>query len=427
MDDSTTPVDLAARTAAAFDHHSATQAADPHSIFKILREACPIFWSEQNGGHWGVTRFDDCEAVLHDTETFSSRSVTVPASIFGDGGFPVLPPITLDGEAHRNFRKIVMPAFSPKTIDRWEGITRETCREFIEEFAGNGAGGGTGAGSCDAAQDYARRIPIRVVSIMVGIPPEDEGLFSSWIHRLVDVGGANLEEIATAGAEMMVYFAGIIADHRANPRDDLLTILINAEIDGDSLSDEQLLGFLFLMITAGMDTTWSVLGDILCHLGQHPGDRARIAADPGVIPAAIEEMLRVYSPAVLARVVTRDVDFRGVQMKAGQSVLICYPAANRDPRAFADPERVDFDRYPNRHVGFGLGTHRCLGVALARMELRVALEEWFARIPDFEVSAPEQVRWGAGPVRGPKTLPVRFPPMNVTNRPSTPETRGVSA
>jgi cytochrome P450 len=393
----------AAQLAARFDHHDPAQSDDPHSVYSVLRDsACPVARSETNGGFWLVTQHEDVMHVLQNAETFSSRSVTVPASLFGDFGYVVLPPITLDGDAHRDFRRIVLPAFSPKTILRWEDAARSSCREFIDEFIEKG--------ECDAATEYARRVPVRIVSLMVGIPPDDEETFASWIHDITEMGGTDVEQGVKAGGEMWVYFSEKLAEHRKEPKDDLLTILIDSNYEGDTLDDAGLLGFLFLMITAGMDTTWSVIGDTLCHLARHPEHRRYLAEDPSRIPLAIEEFLRYFAPALLGRVATTDVDLHGSPVKEGESVLISYPSANRDERAFDRAGEVVLDRYPNRHIAFGAGVHRCIGAALARMELKAALEEWIARIPDFELSDPDVVRWGSGPVRGPRTLPLRFPP-----------------
>jgi hypothetical protein len=393
----------AARLAARFDHHDPTQAHDPHSIYAVLRDSeCPVARSETNGGFWMVTQHDDVVQVLQDTETFSSRSVTVPASLFGDFGYVVLPPITLDGDAHRDFRRIVLPAFSPKTILRWEDAARRSCREFIDEFIEKG--------ECDAAIEYARRVPVRIVSLMVGIPPEDEETFASWIHDITEMGGTDVEQGVKAGGEMWLYFSQRLEERRKEPKDDLLTILIESNYEGDTLDDAGLLGFLFLMITAGMDTTWSVIGDTLWHLARHPEHRRYLVEDPSRIPSAIEEFIRYFAPAVLGRVATKDTELHGSPIKEGESVMICYPSANRDERAFAQADEVVLDRTPNRHIGFGAGVHRCIGAPLARMELKVALAEWLARIPDFELSDPDVVRWGSGPVRGPRTLPLRFAP-----------------
>jgi cytochrome P450 len=197
-----------------------------------------------------------------------------------------------------------------------------------------------------------------------------------------------------------------IEDHRARPRDDLTSFLIEAEIDGRKLPVEQIRGTMTLLMIAGIDTTWSAIGASLWHLAQHPGDRRRLATEPELMDTALEELLRAYAPVTMARLVAKDFDFHGCPMKEGDWLLLPFPAANRDPAAFANPGLVQLDRAQNRHAAFGLGRHRCLGSNLARMELRIALQEWLARYPDFELADPAAVTWSAGQVRGPRTLPV---------------------
>jgi cytochrome P450 len=197
-----------------------------------------------------------------------------------------------------------------------------------------------------------------------------------------------------------------IADHIAHPRDDLTSVLIDAEIDGNKVPTELIRGTIVLLMIAGIDTTWSAIGASLWHLAQHPEDRRRLASEPDLMGSAVEELLRAYAPVTMARLVATDFDFHGHPFKEGDWLLLPFPAANRDPAIFENPGRVQLDRANNRHAAFGLGRHRCLGSHLARMELRVALEEWLARYPDFELADSSAVTWSAGQVRGPRTLPV---------------------
>jgi hypothetical protein len=180
-------------------------------------------------------------------------------------------------------------------------------------------------------------------------------------------------------------------------------------VDGTPVEEGVVLGVAALVLIAGVDTTWSAIGSSLWHLAIHDDDRARLVADPEAWPLAIEELLRAYSPVTMARVVTEDIEFQSCPMKAGDKVLMNFPAANRDPEAFEDADRVILDRAHNRHVAFGSGIHRCAGSNLARMELRVALEEWLTRIPEFGLAVGEEVTWAGGQVRGPRRLPVVFP------------------
>ena len=200
----------------------------------------------------------------------------------------------------------------------------------------------------------------------------------------------------------------IIEDRQRHPRDDLITELLQSEVDGAPVPVSHVLGTCQLLIIAGIDTTWSSIGSALWHLAQHPDDRRRLAADPSRIPTAVEELLRAYSPVTMARIVREPIDVGGVQMEAGDRVLMSFPAANRDPAAFDDADQVVLDRERNRHIAFGVGIHRCVGSNLARMEMRVALEEWLARIPEFSLEDPDAVTWAAGQVRGPRSIPVVF-------------------
>jgi cytochrome P450 len=208
--------------------------------------------------------------------------------------------------------------------------------------------------------------------------------------------------------ELEAYIDARIADHQAHPRDDLTTFLLDAELDGNKLDPDHVRGTMVLLMIAGIDTTWSAIGASLWHLAQHPADRRRLAAEPALMATAVEEFLRAYAPVTMARLVAKDFEFQGCPMKKDDWLLLPFPAANRDPEVFPDAGEVLLDRAENRHAAFGLGIHRCLGSNLARMELRVALEEWMARYPDFELTDSSKVTWSAGQVRGPRSLPVRI-------------------
>ena len=193
----------------------------------------------------------------------------------------------------------------------------------------------------------------------------------------------------------------------ANPRDDLTSYLMGVTIGGQPLSPDHVRGTIILLLVAGIDTTWSAIGSSLWHLASHPDDLERLRSDPEVMTFAIEELLRAYAPVTMARLVAQDHDFHGCPMKTDDWVLLPFPAANRDPEAFDEADRVIIDREENRHAAFGLGIHRCLGSNLARLELRIAIEEFIARFPDFELADPDAVVWSVGQIRGPRRLPVR--------------------
>jgi cytochrome P450 len=383
-----------------FDHTHPDYAADAPAIWEDLRGRCPVAHTDRFGGAWLPTRHDDVSAIAHDTEHFTSQSVIV-SDMRPEAPRPVgfAPPITSDPPFHAEARRLLLPAFSPKAIDRWEPSARATCRELL---AGMAASGGS---VVDAATDYAQHIPVRVIAAMLGVPPEDGDRFRRFIHRILETPGQAHD--IEPGDTLIEYLQQIIDDHRTTPRDDLVGFLLDAEMDGKPLEGTHIGGTIALLLIAGIDTTWSAIGASLWHLAQHPDHRRRLADEPDVWPFAIEELLRAYAPVTMARLVAEEVEIGGQRMQPDEWVLLPFPAANRDPEAFEQPDEVVLDRARNRHTAFGLGIHRCLGSNLARMELRVALEEWMRAIPDFELADPAGVRWSTGQVRGPRTLPVR--------------------
>ena len=204
------------------------------------------------------------------------------------------------------------------------------------------------------------------------------------------------------------YFVAQIEDHQANPRDDLTTFLLDAEIGGQKLAIEHVFGTMVLILVAGIDTTWGAIGASLWHLAQNPDDLARLVSEPELMPYAVEEFLRFYAPVTMARLVNADMEYLGCPMKEYDWILLGFPAANRDPVAFKDADKFIIDRAENRHVAFGLGIHRCIGSNLARLELRVALEEFIRRYPKFELANKDDVTWSQGQIRGPRNLPLRI-------------------
>jgi len=259
----------------------------------------------------------------------------------------------------------------------------------------------------DAAAEYAQHIPVRVIVRFLGFPESDAGIFRRFIHQVMEEVNTTAEERQTTMAELDDYIDAQIDDHIASPRDDLTSFLLSAEIDGAGLSREHVRGTMILLMIAGIDTTWSAIGASLWHLARYPGDRHRLATEPALMDTGVEELLRAYAPVTMARLVAKDHDFHGHQLQEGDWLLLPFPAANRDRSVFEDPGRVNLGRADFRHAAFGMGIHRCLGAHLATMELRVALEEWLARYPDFELADPAAVTWSSGQVRGPRSLPVK--------------------
>lgn len=388
-------------------HHWATDydvmdhdyVVNPYPIWDELRQSCPVPHTERYGGSWMPVRYEDIVAVAHDIEHFSSQEVgVIPPS--GPDRFEYgLPPISSDPPVHTWSRRLLLPWFSHTRVAEYEVATRELCRRLIRGFIEHGR--------ADAAADYAQQIPVRVIARILGVPEEMSDDFTGWVRDILEF--ANEPERQQRGQNGIASFLiGALEKRRSEPSTDLISELLHTEIEGEAIPDGHILGMAALTLIAGVDTTWSSIGAALWHLATHPEDRRRLVEDPEVMPFAIEELLRAYSPVTMARLVTSDVEFQGCPMKAGDKVLLSFPAANRDPSVFPNPDVVDFDREQNRHVAFGAGIHRCAGANLARMELRVAIEEWLALIPEFELEPGAEVTWAGGQVRGPRECPVVF-------------------
>src|SRR5947208_7729378 len=243
---------------------------------------------------------------------------------------------------------------------------------------------------------------------MLGFPDADADKFRGFVNHVIEAVSLPMEERFVGMQLLFEYLRDQVQDHIDHPRDDLTTYLLNAEMDGQPLDVGHVGGTIGLLLLAGIDTTWSAIGASLWHLAAQPRDRARLVAHPELLPTAMEELLRAYAPVTMARLVKHDVDWNGCAMKADEWVLLPFPAANRDPEAFEDADQVVIDRDVNRHSAFGLGIHRCVGSHLARMELRVALEVWMERIPEFSLADEAGITWAAGQVRGPRTLPLHI-------------------
>jgi len=385
-----------------FSHLDPEWAADPYPIQDDLRQRCPIAHTRRFGGGWLPTRYEDVAAIAYDTERFSSRAIIVshfrpPRELAPVGGSP---PISSDPPFHHDARKLLLPAFTRSAVARLEPATRAFCHSLIDALAGQDV--------VDAAQDYAQHIPIRVIADMLGFPPEDGPQFREFVEDLME--GINLppDERITRVTRLFEYLLDQVHDHLDRPRDDLTSYLINAELYGRKLDPDHVTGTMALLLIAGIDTSWSAIGASLWHLARNPADRDRLAAEPGLLRVAMEEFLRAYAPVTMARLVRQDMRWHGADMKADDWILLSFPAANRDPAQFDQAGEVIIDREVNRHAAFGLGIHRCVGSHLARMELRVALETWLARIPTFTLADPAAVRWSAGQIRGPRALPLRI-------------------
>ena len=338
-----------------------------------------------------------------DAENWSSYSVSVvptPTS-FDDDGNRLRSIITSDAPDHTPERRLMLPFFAPKAVEKYREHTQELCRRLILDFIETG--------EADIAEQYARQIPPRIIAAILGIDPEMADEFTTWVQGALEFGLQDPEVREHYSEIIRNFFVEEIKDRIENPGDDLISFLLQAEIDGEPVPMHVIRGNVGLMLVAGIDTTWSSIGSALWHLATHPEDRQRLVDEPELIPTAVEEFLRAYSPVTMARIATQDTMLDDRPVNKGERVVLTFPAANRDPEVFEDPEEIIIDRQKNRHVAFGSGIHRCAGSNLARMEMTVAIEEFLAMIPDFEVTDPDKVTWAGGQVRGPRNIPVSFP------------------
>ncbi|MCB1000309.1 MAG: cytochrome P450 [Acidimicrobiales bacterium] len=389
-----------------FDHADPAYNPVAPEVWKSLRDGgCPVAHSDRYGGMWVPITHDTVHEIAYDTEHFTSRAVVVSVGRPGDLALPApiggAPPITSDPPFHGVARRLLLPAFAPKVIEPWEPKVRELCVSLLDRM-GDVTPGET---VVDAAVQYAQHIPVSVIRQMLGFPEQDEELFRKFVHDTLE---RIAEEPGTREGmdDLGEYIFDQIQDHRENPRDDLTSYLMGVEIEGVEMNDDIVGGMIILLLIAGIDTTWSAIGSSLWHLAQHPEDHQRLLDDPEVMAFAVEEFLRAYAPVTMARLVAKDHDFHGCPMKQDDWVLLPFPAANRDPLKFEDADSFVVDRQENRHAAFGLGIHRCIGSNLARLELRVAVEEFVKRFPRYELAG--DVRWSVGQIRGPRELPVRI-------------------
>lgn len=385
------------------DHAEPEYNERAHEIWDDLRESgCPVAHTDRYGGMWAPVTHELVKEVAYDTENYTSRGVIVNTGRpIAEAPVGPAPPITSDPPFHQHARRLLLPPFSPKMIDPWEPEIRSLCNRLLDDM-GEIQPGET---IIDAAIQYAQHIPVNVISRMLGFPPEDDDYFRRCVHELIELVNVPVETREESDLHLDQYLDRQIQEHRDHPRDDLTTYLLNAEIGGNKLSHEHVRGSMVLLLVAGIDTTWSAIGSSIWHLAQHPDDLERIVDDPDVMLFALEEFLRAYAPVTMARLVAKDHDFHGCPMKENEWVLLPFPAANRDPVMFDDAAGFVIDREENRHAAFGLGIHRCLGSNLARLELKIAIQEFVARFPKFELAG--DTTWSVGQIRGPRVMPVR--------------------
>jgi cytochrome P450 len=369
---------------------------DPYRAMLLLREhPHSILYTPCNGGHWMVTRQDAVFAILLQPDLFSNRYVTIPPQ-------QLLPyrliPEELDPPEHMKYRALITPRLTPRAVASMEQATRAVARQLLEAFVARG--------ECEFMEAFSIPMPASIFLNLLGLPVERTFEFVGWKNDLFY--GTSAEVKQAAGARIVTLFEDVLADRRAEPREDWVTDILNSKIDGRPLNYEELMGVCFMLFIGGLDTVTAAMTLGFHFLATHPEHRQHLIEDPSLIRRATDELLRRHSVVNSVRTASRDFEWDGLQIRAGDQFMIGDVLANLDERAFPDPLKVDFKRNTTGHVGFGYGEHHCAGMHLARLELRTALEELLPRLPDLQLAPGARPRFHAGGLIGLDSLPLRW-------------------
>ena len=388
-----------------FDYELDFVTGQPYPIWEQARHECPVFQSHStttgfsDRPMFSVTTFGDVEAVLRDGQRFSS---SINAEHIGQYMGELI--LAMDGQEHRSYRNLVAHAFRASALERWDdSLIRPTIIRLLDEIAPQGR--------ADLVRDITSKYPVQVICGLVGVPLADSAQFHHWAEQ-INTGPLHPEEGMAASRAMRDYLAPIVEDRRVHPRHDLISDLVHAEIDGERLTDEKIYGFLRLLLPAGAETTFRVMGNALTALLTHPDVLERVRADRTLLPAVIEETLRwETSVTQVSRVAAVDAEAGGCPIPKGAAVSVITASANHDEARYDDADEFDIDRPVQNHLAFGTGQHQCLGMHLARLELRVGLDLILERLPNLRLDPDQPPPVIAGlAFRGPLSLPVRFDP-----------------
>ena len=368
--------------------------SDVHLAWKRLHEGPDLFWSPRHGGYWVATRAEDIDVMQIDHERFSHRSITVPP----EPGRAPLAPLEYDPPRHGPLRSVLSPAFGPRPMQELDADLRQLSSELLDAIQLRG--------QCEFVDAYAKRLPIVTFLRLVDLPLDDRDELLELTE--LSVRPKSQADQLRAFSGLQQYIGGWIAQRRTSPGKDLLSRMVNARIGDRAIDEVELGGMMPNVIFGGLDTVASALSFTARCLAENPGVRRRLIDDPKLIPTAIEEFLRRFGIPNTARVVTRDMDYKSVKFRAGDVVLLPKTLHGLDERRFPDPLEIDFGRVRRPHAAFGDGPHRCPGSFLARLEMRVFLEQWLERIPDFRITPGERVRTSSGAVNGVLHLPLSW-------------------
>jgi cholest-4-en-3-one 26-monooxygenase len=385
-------------------------AGPPHEAFALLRREAPVYWQKNPRGEgcWVLSRYKDIWKVSLDQGTFSSAKRGTILRNWNEEEFAATQNllINMDPPRHTKYRRIVNLGFSPKMVNRLERHVREIANKIIDAVAARG--------ECDFVTDIAAELPLQVIVEMMGVPLEDRHRIFDWSNTMIGFDDPQYQTTPDVGkvaaAQVYMYAHQLAEQRRARPMDDLVSVLLEAEVEGEKLTEADFNTFFLLLLVAGNETTRNTISGGMLALIEHPEERTRLLADPSLIATAVDEMVRWVSPVqVFVRTATRDVEVRGVPIRENERLTLWYGSANRDEEIFPDGDRFDVGRTPNEHLGFGIGPHFCLGANLARLEIRVMFEELLRRLPDIALAGRLE-RLRSYFISGVKTMPVRFTP-----------------
>jgi cytochrome P450 len=385
-----------------YDHFAQEYLVDPYGFWAALREREPVARSEHHGGFWVVSRYADIMEAACDPATFSSRDGT---------GTPPIPtkllPIDTDPPLHQKYRKIINPSFTPQAVRAQEDEWRTLAKELVARFPAED--------DIEVCRAFAIPFPQQVALRMIGFPDDDRPDLAAWIDDITRLRGIDDEKVGEAAVGVMTRIVERLEERRklasgaageAPRRDDLMSVLLDAEMDGRPLDDDEQLFTMVLLLLGGLDTTTSAIAMALAWLADRPEDRARLLADPDLLDTAVEEFVRVATPVQgLGRTVTRDTTLGGCPLREGDRVFLLWASGNRDPQAFDRPEEVVLDRHPNHHLGFGAGPHRCVGSHAGKLMVKIALQELLPWLGDYRIS--DGLGWVGGETRGLRHLMVQ--------------------